>query len=99
MSQFDMKKARAKALAITQARDDLTDYLQKYFPAGARCEVLLSCVQKTPTTATIYGARGDTYGGTITVEIDTAKSTSRQRFRRVSPDCVSSVQAPKGATK
>lgn len=94
MKRFDMEKARQLSQAVRSAQDEMTAYLQAHFPRGARCEVLLNASQKNPTLATISGAHGDVYGGTVVVEIDTAKPRSRLRFRRVSPSVVSNVIAP-----
>lgn len=97
MNKFDMAEVAVMKAAIVNAQADLTRYLQTHFPKGARCDVMLSAAQKTPTPATIFGAGGDQYGGSVTVQIDTAKTRSRFRFRHVSPDKVFNVRAAEQA--
>jgi hypothetical protein len=69
--------------ALCFAEKNLRRYLQKEFANGARCGVILKSGQLTGTPATIVGVEPSSYGGTVTVSIDTAKTNSRQRFRSI----------------
>lgn len=93
MKNFDVAEAKRKAEAIIEAEAALSRYLHDCFPTGARCGVLLMSGQENPTPATIVGASPNRYGGSVTVQIDTAKPRSRQRYRSIPAVDVFDVQA------
>lgn len=98
MRRFDTKVAKLKADVIVEAEAALSRYLHECFPIGARCMVMLSVSQINPTPATIVGISPNRYGGSVNVQIDTAKPRSRLRFRTIPACDVSEVaaQAEKG---
>lgn len=68
---------------IKAAQDAMKTYLASHFPIGAPCQVILMSGQINPTPATITGVRANTYGGSVTVKIHTAKTRTRQLHRDI----------------